>query len=94
MAVIVDALVVGCSPSGAVERWQGNSVVGTVALPVELELRRSGPALSGVDWEGVSPGTLTGSVDDGAVTVTLIASSSCSYVLTGTMTPDRLEGDA
>lgn len=93
MAVMVGALVVGCSPSGAVERWQGDSVVGTVTLPVELELRRSGPALSGDYWVGVSPGTLTGSVDDGAVTATLIASPSCSFVLTGTLTPDRLEGD-
>jgi hypothetical protein len=88
--------VTACStaPTPQAQAWSGTSTSGETAHPLQVDV-----AVLGADWTGTytigtTPpftGDVTAELADGVLTGELIATSACTFALTGTVTDDALE---
>ena len=93
---ILAIAISACSPTPTTQAqsWTGTSTSGTTAQPLQVDVDVRGTVMAGTYTIGTTPpftGDLTAELEGTALTGELHATSSCTFTLTGTLTPNTLE---
>ena len=84
----------GVAPAPQAQAWTGTTAYGTTVEPLQVDVAIDGTAWSGTYTIGSTPpftGDVVADLVDGVLTGQLIATSSCRFDLTGTVTADALD---